>query len=362
MVNTSQGQPNIRKEEPNEMKKSQAEDSSFFILHPTFSDISRYRGELMGAAMLFIILFHVWLPRGDMFFGLRRCGNVGVDMFLFLSGMGLWYAWSKHPTLKQYFIRRYVRIYPAWLIIACLYYIPRFPKGGQLSDLLGDILINWDFWLNCELHFWYIPAIMMLYTVAPLYMALIERQPLYRWLPVVAVTWCVMVEWVTPIHEAVGHLEIFWSRIPIFLIGINMGEQIRQQRTVEPQAAWLLLLVFLMTFGTCVYLEQVKHGHFPIFIERMLYIPLTVTGIFLLCHLLNHAPRWLNASLRFVGTISLEVYLIHVHFVLAYIQPYRLGYWPTVILVTIATLPLAWLLHRVLSPLQSSIIDKTKKI
>ncbi len=47
------------------------------------ANISRYRGELMGAAMLFIILFHVALPREDAFFGLRRMGNVGVEMFLF---------------------------------------------------------------------------------------------------------------------------------------------------------------------------------------------------------------------------------------------------------------------------------------
>ena len=57
------------------------------------ADISRYRGELMGAAMLFIILFHVQLPRSDMFFGLRRMGNIGVDLFLFLSGIGLWFSW-----------------------------------------------------------------------------------------------------------------------------------------------------------------------------------------------------------------------------------------------------------------------------
>ena len=50
-------------------------------------NISRFRGELMGAAMLFVILFHVGLPRDDMFFGLRRIGNIGVDIFLFLSAV-----------------------------------------------------------------------------------------------------------------------------------------------------------------------------------------------------------------------------------------------------------------------------------
>ena len=108
------------------------------------ANISRFRGELMGAAMLFIILFHVGLPREDAFYGLRRMGNVGVDMFLFLSGIGLWFSWMKNPDTKRFFIRRYLRIYPAWLIIACLFYIPRFQGGDTWAwvNLLGEISIN----------------------------------------------------------------------------------------------------------------------------------------------------------------------------------------------------------------------------
>lgn len=66
------------------------------------ADISRFRGELMGLAMLFIILFHVWVRRDDPFYGLHRCGNVGVDMFLFLSGVGLWFAWTRHPDTRLF--------------------------------------------------------------------------------------------------------------------------------------------------------------------------------------------------------------------------------------------------------------------
>lgn len=39
------------------------------------ANISRFRGALMGIAMLIIILFHVDLARSDMFFGLRRMGT-----------------------------------------------------------------------------------------------------------------------------------------------------------------------------------------------------------------------------------------------------------------------------------------------
>lgn len=316
----------------------------------------------MGAAMLFIILFHVGLDRGDPFFGLRRCGNVGVDMFLFLSGVGLWFSWTKSPSLKRFFSRRYARIYPAWLIMASLYYIPDYIYGRghskNLIDLLGDILVNWDFWLHDELTFWYIPAIMMLYTFAPFYMMLIRKYPEYRWLPLVMVIWCVMVQWVLPINRAVGHIEIFWSRVPVFFIGINMGKYVMEKRTISGSAIWLLMAIFLMTFGTSLYLEQVRHGRFPLFVERMLYIPFTLTAILLLNRIFRRTPHVFNRFCALVGAVSLEAYLIHIHFVLCYVERQHLGYWPTFMLTVAITMPLAWLLHRLAEKIEKTILKQ----
>lgn len=323
------------------------------------ANISRFRGELMGAAMLFIILFHVSLPRNDAFYGLRRMGNVGVDMFLFLSGIGLWFSWAKNPSARQFFFRRYLRIYPAWLIIACLYYIPRF-HGGNLwawIDLVGEIGINWNFWRYDELAFWYIPATMTLYLFAPAYMQLIKRHPIYRWLPVAMITWCILVQYVTPIHQAVGHLEIFWSRVPIFFIGINMGEMVRQKQTLDGASIWMIYLMFAMTLASSIFLEQARHGMFPLFVERMLYIPLTITTILILNRIFRRTPGWLNRCFMLTGALSLEAYLIHIHFVLHYIEKWQWGYWPTFFTCVIITLPLAWLLHKIAGGI-SSIISK----
>ena len=328
------------------------------------ANISRFRGELMGAAMLFVILFHVSLPRSDAFFGLRRMGNIGVDIFLFLSGIGLWFSWMKETPqaplfrevngfatrLKHFYKRRFLRIYPAWLIMASLFYVPDYLGPRKFSqtfvDLLGDVLINWDFWLYDELTFWYVPSIMMLYLFAPFYMALIDRHPVYKWLPVVMVMWCILVQWVTPIHQAVGHLEIFWSRVPIFFIGINMGEMVRRKETIDGAGIWMILLMFGMALSASLFLEQVRHGQFPLFIERMLYIPLTVTSVLILNRVFRRTPRWLNGIMKWVGALSLEAYLIHLHFVLVYIEPYRLGYWWTFLLTVAITLPLSWLLFK----------------
>ena len=320
------------------------------------ANISRFRGELMGAAMLFIMLFHVDLARSDTFFGLRRMGNIGVDMFLFLSGIGLWFSWAKNSSVKRFYFRRFVRIYPAWLIIAALFYLPKFHGGSAWSwiDLIGELGFNWEFWLRDELNFWYIPAIMMLYLFAPPYMELIRRHPIYRWLPVVMVMWCILVQWVTPINHVVGHLEIFWSRVPIFFIGINMGEMVRRKQTVDGQGIWMVFLMFVMALASSIFLEQEKHGQFPLFIERMLYIPLTVTAILILNRVFRRLPAKVNYCFRFVGALSLECYLIHQHFVLAYI-PKSLSYWPTFLLCLVITLPLAWVLQKVTQVIQHAV-------
>ena len=313
------------------------------------ANISRFRGELMGAAMLFIILFHVALPRSSAFFGLHRMGNVGVDVFLFLSGVGLWFSWAKNPSARHFFVRRYLRIYPAWFIIASLFYVPRFHGGSAWNwiNLLGEITVNWGFWLHDELTFWYIPATMMLYLFAPAYMELIRRHPVYRWLPVAMIAWCVIVQYVTPVHQAVGHLEIFWSRVPIFFIGINMGEPVRQKRTLDGTALWMVWLMFLMPLLASIYLEQVKHGRFPLFLERMLYIPLTFAGILLLCSVFCRVPKWLGRALGLVGTLSLEMYLVHSHFVLCYVEKWHWGYWPTFFVCLAIAMPAAWVLNKI---------------
>lgn len=332
------------------------------------ANISRYRGELMGAAILFVILFHVGLPREDAFFGLKRMGNIGVDFFLFLSGMGLWFSWTKKPSLRHYYLRRFLRIYPTWLLIACLYYIPDYlnlelighrGQSTNILDLIGDISINWDFWLHDELTFWYIPAIMLFYIVSPFYMNLIIKHPTYRWLPILMIMWCVIVEYVVPIHEAVGHLEIFWSRVPIFFLGINIAAAVKRKETIGVSFIWIIGVIFLITLASCIFLEQVKHGQFPLFIERMLYIPLTITAILLLSYLFSNTSKHINKVLKLFGTLSLEIYLIHAHFVLDYLERNNWSYWATFFATTAITLVLAWLLHtaieQIITPIEKRI-------
>lgn len=329
-----------------------------------WSDFSKYRSALMGAAMLFVMFFHVTMPKSYMMYGVVRCGNIGVDMFLFLSGIGLWYSWTKQPSLKHFFKRRYLRIYPAWLIMALLFYIPNYLNvagGGyspNIGHLMANILFNWSFWRIDDLTFWFIPSIMMLYTVAPFYMELIRKHPSYRWLLVaVTIVWAVMVQYYPPVHRSVGHVEIFWSRIPIFLLGINCGQWVKEKRTMEGAALWGVLLLFILSFMMCIEFENHWRGKFPLFLERMVYIPCCITAMVLLCQAFRYAPKWLLSFLTFIGGISLELYLIHVQFVLKYVNEYHLGYCLTVVLMIAISIPLAWLLSKAVRLIELRIKD-----
>lgn len=270
-------------------------------------------------------------------------------------------------ALAKFFSRRYLRIYPVWLLVASVFYIGHYvesPGSGYSPDipnLLANVLFNWSFWRIDDLTFWYVPATMMLYTFAPFYMELIRRAPSFRWLPLAFVVFAAMVNYVPVIHNSVGHIEIFFSRIPIFLIGINVGEWVREGKTLDKGSVAMALLLFILSFWLCLRLEYIGHRRFPLFMERMVYIPLTVSALLLECKLLAVAPSVVKKVLAFLGTISLEIYLIHIEWIMKPIQQYKLGYCLTALLVLAISVPAAWLLQKIMDKFISLIRKATER-
>ena len=306
--------------------------------------VSKYRTELMGAAMVAVVLFHVPLARSSQFFGLHRMGNIGVDIFLFLSGMGLWFAWGKSPGLWKFYRRRLARIYPAWIAVAAAYYLLLHKQDAPST--IGDILVNLSFWTRGSLTFWFVPAIIALYIAAPAYLELIRRWPAARWLPVCAMCWCVAVHWVAPVHAAAGYLEIFWSRIPIFLIGVNFGSAAAAGTDYGRAGTAVAAFVFAAALALGVYMEQHLYTRFPLFVMRMVYIPMSVSAVLLAARLFSTLPQRLLSPLRALGLVSLEMYLLHVEFLMRPLLGLKLGYWPLAAATIAVGFAMAWLLHK----------------
>lgn len=64
----------------------------------------------MGLSAMFILICHsiAYVDMPKVLFYALSFGNVGVDLFLFLSGMGLWYSLRKRKVfLKRWYFTRY---------------------------------------------------------------------------------------------------------------------------------------------------------------------------------------------------------------------------------------------------------------
>ena len=131
-------------------------------------NISESRGILMGVATLIVAFFHCYsynfykvMPTeflGSIFMFLRKMGNIGVDIFLFLSAIGLFFSFSKNSNLKDFYKKRVLRIVPSILIVATVYYLY---KKVSISAFIKNVLLV-SFYINGNRDFWYFSLVILL--------------------------------------------------------------------------------------------------------------------------------------------------------------------------------------------------------
>ena len=107
--------------------------------------VSKYKKELMGIATIWIFLLHKW----ERIFGNIRIigpiewytvnyGACGVDIFMFLSGIGLVFSIAKAKTIKEFYYRRIKRIFVPYIIDAIMFF--GFTKNCYMTLL--DIIFG----------------------------------------------------------------------------------------------------------------------------------------------------------------------------------------------------------------------------
>ena len=84
--------------------------------------VSVNRSAIMGLSMVFIMLFHQYFTSVFPFNLFHNYGHWGVDVFLFLSGMGLVNSLEKN-SIKDYYKRRFMRLVPSCIFCGSLKYL-----------------------------------------------------------------------------------------------------------------------------------------------------------------------------------------------------------------------------------------------
>jgi len=311
-------------------------------------EVSRQRSFIYGVAALWLVLFHSPYLSFNCLGGVGNLldfladQDIGVDIFLFMSGISLYFSFSKDSVIKSFYKKRVLRIIPPTVIISLItctidkcnlgQYVRRIFLISMFTD--GDLTI------------WYITLIMFLYLLYPFIHRIFEKNGLKAliMLLVLAITGAyVLVSFVTCFSNSLVAL----SRIPVFLVGCYMGKYIKNGFKFSSDK-----LVYVILGVAALFITILLIGWENPFIVRLIYCPLSIC-LTITFALIGSKTGKATKPLSFLGKYSLEVYLIHftaytviMKFVPFWGDPSGILYSAMVLAVVI---PLAMLLSRITS-------------
>lgn len=173
----------------------------------------------MGIAMILVILYHCFCAIPSLtILSIFSKGYIGVDIFLFFSGLGLSYSHNSKP-LKIFFKNRFTRILPLYWVWAAVHLcvvcvqkhtyptiIDIFGLGTTLSYYgVGAIRSNW-----------YLSALLFFYLTFPILFKVIHKWKWYALFVIAGVSATLLYYF----HFNWYH-DAFIGRFYIFCLGIH---------------------------------------------------------------------------------------------------------------------------------------------
>ena len=275
-------------------------------------NISETRSILMGFATIIVAFFHCYsyhfekiIPNSliaNLLNFLRLRGNVGVDIFLFISAIGLYFSFTKDSNIKYFYKKRISRILPSILIVAIIYYL--IEKVNFITFIKGITLTSLYF--DGDRTFWYFSLIIILYMLYPLFHKIINKKNLLGLLELLLLTIIPTILLMKYNYLLYQKIEIAITRIPIFLLGIYIGKNIYLKKEIP--AYYILIFTFLFILcNILLYLININ----PYIIVRYIYGIIGLSLVFIISYL--HTFIKINICdnfLIFIGKYSMEIYLI----------------------------------------------------
>lgn len=282
--------------------------------------VGKYRSHIMGFCILDVLIGH----SGMVF----RSGPLSylisllwvIDIFFFMTGMGAYHSLKKDERLLPFYKRRFSRIYPAYLPVIILYFIPIFVFYTNRENLLlrlqqffGNLsLMGWINGMDNQFN-WYIQALMIFYFAAPaLFLLVRSYQGSGKKAALLLGFFCL-----TQISFIGSGLLVAYARVIAFVLGIiaaDWADRAKSFRLNVPVMLVLWVLGNLLAYY-CQSLPSEIGMHYGLsWYPGLLIIPgmmLILAWIFHFCSRYK-ALAWLNSFFSLLGEYSLEIYIVNV--------------------------------------------------
>lgn len=303
--------------------------------------ISKYRNVLMGTAIIMIMFCHFDVAQihnnvpVTRFASLMQTFTVGVDIFVFLSGFGLYYSCAKKPV--SYFAfekKRILRVLPLYIIIAGITY---FVDDVLLRHLgifkfLRDLsFISWP--KEGSTRYWYILAIVLFYLIFPILFHIVQSKKCsITWIIVGCIFWFAFFQTLCFKVPLISTFRIAISRFPIFALGTYCGKCSFQNKSTK--FIFIPILIgpaALIVLKKCIPDPYYSYLYYPIRgLLALSIITFTICAMKLLDKKLPKFASFIEKFIGWFGGLTLELYLLHQSYLILFEYPYKLSIYPLV--------------------------------
>ena len=297
----------------------------------SLNDISVYKNEIYGAAIIWIMLFHAIdilelsysksFPALAIVDNLIGYGNMGVEVFLLCSGICLYFSFQKNNDIAVFMKKRAVRLFLPVLLIETAYWIYicfLSPEAdGWVAFFERELLLR--FWLTGDQQIYFVSLIFVCYILYPyiysvLFPAYKEKSnAVARCAALIAVAVFTTVLIMNGQGGVYSRIEIALTRFPIFIFGCYMGKAVYEKKPL-PKYSFLIVLIvtalqFIMLNMDIIEGIYKRYFYFIGGVSITLLIPMILKVI---------SCKYLNRILAFMGNISLNLYLAHIMIIRLY--------------------------------------------
>lgn len=289
--------------------------------------ISKYRTELMGISVLWVMFFHMHsrITVHPLLTFFQDIGYGGVDFFYLLSGLGVYHAYKGNAI--DFYKRRISRILPYYIPIVIIFSVYMYKINYISGEVVLTNIFLLSYWFNLPGTFdWYIPGLLFLYLITPLYLEYFKRYKNILFCIILILTG---ISYFLFVGTPLNHLLIVFLRFPMYFGGIWLGYMIKERNGLELnwKAIGLCALSLLAGIGFLYYFFKFDPLFRTYFSETM--IPFWFIA-FPFCLFTAFMCSKIKMSLvhrvfLFFGNYSLLIYIIHVKMIevmLFYIDKY----------------------------------------
>ena len=269
--------------------------------------LSKYRTQLMGIAILLVMYYHMpvnWENFPFIPYILSKYAYIGVDIFILLSGLGIYFACKKENS-KNFYFRRFMRIIPysiPIIFIGCILML-YMGKIDLKNVLLMSTLL--EYYVTGNIQDWYLSVILFFYLISPFLYRLVLKNAL------ATVIFTFVIWYVLGLFLYRDNFILLTSRLPVFVLGIFAGNMIDNKRKIGKSYILISFIIGLILLMLHHYLDMQNNLYWEYYMHYMPFFFIVFPLCLFISKLLSFLKKYSYPVLSFFGSYSLVIYILH---------------------------------------------------